>query len=332
MFTIFPKLVSISSSDLNGGLDECCEILTGATSRTIHLREAGGPAPFYRSNAWIVPGLMINRVHASQIGLAGGPSMAGRDDLLINIPIDPFSYRVTQAGRECVVEKGAGATSISGEAYTVTSGRYASSLEHGRALTIVIDRSFLKGLVSNEDAMVAGGLHPNSPAVPLLINYALSLCDIETALSSNMADKVVQHSAELIALALGPTGYAKELAQEGSLSAARLARAQLYIQQHLSNPGLADADIAAFLGVSISLIRKDFENAGLSLARYIRQERIRKAADFLTDPFMRKARIIDIAFMSGFSDVSTFNRAFFRQFGCSPREFRMEHAASGEQS
>lgn len=318
-----PRLISISSDNLSGGLDECCEMLSGPVGRIIRLIEANGPSPFYHSKAWLVPGLTVNMVHASQMGMSGSQSLVGRDDLYINIPLEEFSYRVTQAGREAIAARGSAATSLSSEAYTVTSGQFSTSARCGRALTLVIDRSLLRDLVINEDTMVAGHIAQHKAALHLLISYVSSLCRIEDAMPAPMAGKIVRHSAELIALALGPTAHAKDIAREGSLSAARLAQAKRYIKHHLADPNLSEQVISASLGISISLLRKDFERSGLSLGRYIRAERANKAAALLSGQQTLDMKIIDIAFLSGFGDISTFNRVFFRQFGCSPRDFRM---------
>ncbi|CCD93160.1 hypothetical protein BRAO375_2450005 [Bradyrhizobium sp. ORS 375] len=299
-------------------------MLSGPIGRTIRLLGAEGPSPHYRSEAWLIPGLTVNMVHASQMGMTGSGSLNGRDDLYLNIPLDSFSYRVTQAGRDVVAAQGCAATSLSAEAYTVTSGGFAAQPGEGRALTLVIDRALLRDLVRNEDSMVAGYVAPSTPALPLLISYVTALSRIDDALPPQLARTVARHSAELVALALGPSAHAREAAHDESLGAARLVHAQRYIAENLADPQLSEEKLSRLLGVSVSSIRKDFERSGQSLGRYVREQRIRKAAALLSDPRAFTMKIIDIAFLSGFSDISTFNRAFARQFGCSPREFRAE--------
>lgn len=61
---------------------------------------------------------------------------------------------------------------------------------------------------------------------------------------------------------------------------------------------------------------------GVTPHQYIRRARLRDAATRL---LMDRSKILDIAFDSGFGDVSNFNRAFRAEFGISPRAYRREN-------
>jgi len=58
---------------------------------------------------------------------------------------------------------------------------------------------------------------------------------------------------------------------------------------------------------------------GVTPHQYVCRTRLRHAATRLVED---GARVIDIAFDSGYGDVSNFNHAFRREFGMSPRQFR----------
>ncbi|HEY6945390.1 MAG TPA: AraC family transcriptional regulator [Candidatus Acidoferrum sp.] len=58
---------------------------------------------------------------------------------------------------------------------------------------------------------------------------------------------------------------------------------------------------------------------GLTPHRYIVRAKLRRAATRL---MLEPAKVLDIAFDSGFGDVSNFNRAFRGEFGVSPRSYR----------
>ncbi len=58
---------------------------------------------------------------------------------------------------------------------------------------------------------------------------------------------------------------------------------------------------------------------GLTPHQYVRRVRLRSAAMRLAG---EKAKVIDIAYESGFGDVSNFNRAFRDEFGASPLAYR----------
>lgn len=57
---------------------------------------------------------------------------------------------------------------------------------------------------------------------------------------------------------------------------------------------------------------------GLSPAEYIRKYRLSKSALTLRD---HPRRITDLAFEMGFKSVDGYQRAFYREFGCNPREY-----------
>jgi AraC family transcriptional regulator len=60
---------------------------------------------------------------------------------------------------------------------------------------------------------------------------------------------------------------------------------------------------------------------GMTPHRYVRRARLLAAASRLTS---EPSKVIDIALDCGFTDISTFNRAFRTEFGASPRAFRRQ--------
>ena len=95
-------------------------------------------------------------------------------------------------------------------------------------------------------------------------------------------------------------------------------RMQDYIGQHLSEEiRLSDLAQSSLFSpwYSYRLFR---EQLALSPADYIRKLRLSRAAEDLRE---RKKKVIDIAFDLGFSNVDTFTRAFFREFGMNPSDY-----------
>jgi AraC family transcriptional regulator len=83
--------------------------------------------------------------------------------------------------------------------------------------------------------------------------------------------------------------------------------------------------LAAEAGSSPYHFLRTFERlTGLTPHQYVRRSRLREAAMRLT---LEPTKVIDIAFETGFGDVSNFNRAFRAEFGASPREYRRSGAA-----
>ena len=95
-------------------------------------------------------------------------------------------------------------------------------------------------------------------------------------------------------------------------------RMQEYIEAHLCERiTLADLAEAAYFSpwYAARIFR---ELTGLSPADYIRRSKLSKSALRLRD---ENCRIIDAACEMGFGSVDGYQRAFFREFGCNPREY-----------
>lgn len=98
-----------------------------------------------------------------------------------------------------------------------------------------------------------------------------------------------------------------------------MAEACLYISQNCMKPLTLD-DISQYIGFSkyhFSHLFKTYTN--MTFIDFLTTERIKMAETLISNP---KAHMIDIAFDSGFSSISSFNRAFKKIKGISPSEFR----------
>ena len=102
----------------------------------------------------------------------------------------------------------------------------------------------------------------------------------------------------------------------------RLALAQLLIDRHLTEASLSPHWIAHKLGVSLRTLQVDFASLGVTVTSFIRDRRLRLAHDRLAE--MRRTpgtdTIAEIAYSSGFNDISYFNRCFKKAFDCSPTD------------
>lgn len=95
-------------------------------------------------------------------------------------------------------------------------------------------------------------------------------------------------------------------------------RMQDYISAHLSEK-ISLADLANAAMFSPWYARRLFlQWTGLSPADYIRRLRLSRSALQLRD---EGGRIVDAAMDLGFGSVDGYQRAFFREFGCNPREY-----------
>ncbi|MFF2552608.1 helix-turn-helix domain-containing protein [Nocardia sp. NPDC058058] len=101
-------------------------------------------------------------------------------------------------------------------------------------------------------------------------------------------------------------------------------QAMAYIQQHYADPGLTVDRVAAACAVSRRTLYRLFENGEDGLAAMLRRMRIERALALIrTDP---TRPLLSIARAAGFVSERQFYRAFKREIGMTPGEFRAVHA------
>ncbi|MEU6476748.1 helix-turn-helix domain-containing protein [Streptomyces sp. NPDC047017] len=101
-----------------------------------------------------------------------------------------------------------------------------------------------------------------------------------------------------------------------------------FIQQHLSEPGLTPASIAAAHHISRSHLYRLFRDEGLTVASYIRGQRLDRTHQDLVDPRLRALPVHAIAARWGYPRPGDFTRAFRTAYGITPSELR--HQALNE--
>ena len=107
---------------------------------------------------------------------------------------------------------------------------------------------------------------------------------------------------------------------------ARVSRSVRMIERR-PDEGHALGSLAREAGLSPYHFLRTFRKlTGATPHQYVLRSRLREAAMSLSTD---SARILDIAFDSGFGDVSNFNRAFRAEFGVSPRVYRSRAGGRG---
>jgi AraC-like DNA-binding protein len=103
----------------------------------------------------------------------------------------------------------------------------------------------------------------------------------------------------------------------------RLEAAQLLIDRHLTEECLSLAWLARRLGVSARTLQNDFNRIDVTVTSLIRTLRLFLARDRLAEMRNRTgdATIAEVAYSTGFNDISYFNRSFKEAFLQSPRDF-----------
>lgn len=96
-----------------------------------------------------------------------------------------------------------------------------------------------------------------------------------------------------------------------------------FIGERLSDNRLTPAAVADHVGYSLRHLARIFSDHGMTIANYIREQRLDAAYEDLTRKRSTELSIADIAGKWGFETPVTFSRAFTRRFGQAPSSYRL---------
>jgi AraC family transcriptional activator of tynA and feaB len=116
---------------------------------------------------------------------------------------------------------------------------------------------------------------------------------------------------------------------DASLHTDRLfARICEIIKDRFANPDFGPCDVAIEAGISLRYLQKLFTTRSSTCSDFIQSVRLDYAAGLLKRRSFLETRqpISEIAFASGFSDYTNFNRRFRRRFGRTPGAHAEDHA------
>lgn len=140
-------------------------------------------------------------------------------------------------------------------------------------------------------------------------------------LAEDTAARLAAHACGILAIALEqPAATWSTPARHDRLRAAALAD----IEEHLIDDDLSPPVTARRLGVSVRLLYAVFADQRRSFATEVRRRRLEYAWRELQDPARAHLRVIDVAVKAGFTDVTSFHRAFRREYGRTPAQIRQE--------
>ena len=104
-----------------------------------------------------------------------------------------------------------------------------------------------------------------------------------------------------------------------------------FVRCHVADQHLSPKLTAEKFGISVRYLHKLFTYAGTTFRSFVTNERLCRIQCELEASSTRHLPVSELAYRWGFSELSTFNRAFRAYSGCTPTEFRdrLSSAASG---
>ncbi len=175
----------------------------------------------------------------------------------------------------------------------------------------VVEES-LPGLVSRH----ALDFTPRGPLADILQCYLSEISSTSNTLQAEDIPLLAEHTCNLLSVLATQAGAgqidSKTLRQRAVLQ---------HLQRVACDPGITLELAAGQLGMSARLLQKVLHEMDMQFTRVITQERLQSAARKLHPA--AALSISDVAYHSGFNDISHFNRLFKKQFGMSPTDYRL---------
>jgi AraC-like DNA-binding protein len=262
-----------------------------------------------------LPGLGMYYVDGSAARVGWGGCMVDEGWLLALITGATGIATLMQLGREASV--------AAGSSILLSTGAPARmERTAGRLAVISVPRAVLAPMLANPDAALMSVIPSTIEPLRLLTGYIDLLIKEPTPLqTAELRRLAVNHVHDLVALTVGATRDAAEVAAGRGLRAARMCAIKADIAQNLAED-VTVAALSARHRLSPRYIRKLFEGVNTSLSQFVLGQRLARVHRMLGDPRYAARNISDVALAIGFGDISTFNREFRRRFNATPSDIR----------
>jgi len=262
--------------------------------------------PAARSFAATEVNLQLERAHLARV--RGTRHVVERSDAMVDAkPAEAIAVYVTIIGDAVFEQDGERRVLRPGQLLVCDADRpFRRGFGHGLdELAVKVPRSEftrLTGRATVPKPVVVDGDNPHGRALARLVARAVR--------QDRPVPADEQAVLELVAVLAGPV----------DLPVAHRAAARAFIEDHVADPTLSAADIAAGTGISERHLSRVFAAAGTSVPRHILARRLDAAYSVLTTD--KTLRTADVAACCGFTSVAYFSHTFRTRFGVTAGEVR----------
>jgi AraC-like DNA-binding protein len=201
------------------------------------------------------------------------------------------------------------------------------SPEEAQMLMLHFSRELLPLRTAEITEACARSMDPAAPAMQMLSGYLGRLLEVAEDLTASQRLDAGRAAIDLLAMAL--RDVAPSVPGGEGRAGVLLDMMRTHVRDHLADPLLRVEELARRHHVSVRRVYTLFERIGTTPGAYLREQRLLAARAMLSDPSYARLGMSNIAAAVGFLDLSTFERAFRRQYGTTPAGWRREHLRSG---
>lgn len=262
-----------------------------------------------------LPGLGIAVGSLSPMSNRLTRELIDNDDLVLVI-LEQGVGTVRQRDRVQTVSNGQGILTANDE-----PGSFAGH-SHTRLINVRFERKRLAAQLANPDTCTLRPLAVDNSAFRLLTSYLHLVTDELTRPFPVLERVAADHIHDLVALALGATRDATEIAKGRGVRVARLQAVKADAIANLASGWLSLDALAARHDISPRYLRSLFQSDETTFTDFVLTQRLARAHKLLSDLALADRPIATIAYDSGFGDLSYFNHRFRRRYGATPSDIR----------
>ncbi|MCF7982397.1 MAG: helix-turn-helix domain-containing protein [Pseudomonadales bacterium] len=187
---------------------------------------------------------------------------------------------------------------------------------------LAIPQATLHELLKSPDDYLGIRMGSEFPTHGLLSQFLFSLIQRIELLSPAVVKRLEANILDLLITSLEAMSNADISPQESAVQD-HLRRIKRFIAMHLQDSRLSPEFIAQAEGISKRYLHMLFKEEGISVSRYIQQQRLEACSRTLASSAMQHLSTTDIALEWGFGDLSHFHRCFKAHYQITPRQYRL---------
>ncbi|MFI7694662.1 AraC family transcriptional regulator [Nonomuraea sp. NPDC049655] len=287
----------------------------------IHSDEPGEP---------VLPGRVLELQGVQVAMLNHGPIQVRRPTSLIR-QFDPEAYNInlflagdgglSQAGRQAAMTAGQFVVLDTSRPYEGWRRCDRASAPHS-TLTLQIPRLMMPLPSNVADRLTAIAFDTRHGMGAVFARWVTGLVRDPGYFTHDDVSTLASVTTTLLAAALAP--HANSALHDSSEARRRRLRFQIddFIQRNLADPALGAEAVAAAAQISVRQLYELFAEYDRTPAAWIRHLRLERCRRDLADPRLRGYPVHTIAARWGFTDPTTFSRAFRAAYGVPPGYYR----------
>ncbi|WP_433297003.1 helix-turn-helix domain-containing protein [Pseudonocardia sp. CA-142604] len=264
--------------------------------------------------------LTLTRSHSGQMSAVRTDRMAARasaDNLMA------FWIYMAGWGRARQHDRCVELTAGTGVLAEVRSRYEGISSTEAVGMTLRFSRELLPLRTAEITEACARPVDPTEPAMRVLAGYLGRLFEVADELTAGQRLDAGRAAIDLLAMVL--RDVAPSVSGGDGPDEVLLEMMRTHVREHLADPNLRVAELARRHHVSVRRLHSLFERIGTTPGAYLREQRLLAARSMLSDPRYAGLGMASIAAAVGIHDLTTFERAFRRQYGTTPAGWRREH-------